>query len=174
MYHRHLMEMLKRHEGEVKNKAGRHVVYDDATGKPLKQGDKIKGHPTIGWGINIESLGIEDRHANDMLRCHVFEVFQELTKTFASFRQLSRTRQDVLVDMAFNMGVKRLKGFKNMWEAIDIAITCVKPDDQPVLAWGAVGMHMLDSTWHSQVGLRAEELADMMEKDSYVKEVVSA
>ncbi len=173
MYHRELKAMLKRHEGEVRNKAGRHVVYDDATGEPLKKGDKIKGHPTIGWGINVEALGIEDKHAELMLMDHVFELYKQLSQTFPSFRKLSRTRQDVITDMAFNMGIKRLKGFKNMWASINDALVSTDEHERAGI-WNEVKAHMLDSTWHSQVPFRAEELATMMERDAYVKESVTA
>jgi len=37
-------KQLTRHEGL------RLAVYDDATGKPLEQGDTIVGHPTVGVG----------------------------------------------------------------------------------------------------------------------------
>lgn len=37
-------------EGVCMNEQGMHVVYDDATGKPLKPGEKAKGTATIGFG----------------------------------------------------------------------------------------------------------------------------
>ncbi len=168
MYHRQLKEMLKRHEGTVKNKAGRHVVYDDKTGCSLKKGDKIHGHPTIGWGINLEGLGIDDKQAEVLLMEQIFVVYKECTMAFPTFRRLSRVRQDVIASMAFNMGVKGLKAFKNMWASIAVALVL---DNEAARAeeFKHVARHMLDSKWHSDVGTRAEELAEMMEKDEYVK-----
>ena len=36
-----VIEQLKRHEGL------RLCVYDDATGREIKQGSRVQGHPTI-------------------------------------------------------------------------------------------------------------------------------
>jgi len=43
------------------------VVYDDATGRPLKQGDTLKGHPTIGYGRNLAGNGISEAEAHALL-----------------------------------------------------------------------------------------------------------
>jgi lysozyme len=43
------------------------VVYDDATGKPLRKGMTLEGHPTIGYGRALDVNGISVRMANAML-----------------------------------------------------------------------------------------------------------
>ncbi len=40
-------------EGVRVNEQGLHVVYDDATGLPIKPGQKAKGKPTIGFGSTV-------------------------------------------------------------------------------------------------------------------------
>lgn len=40
-------------EGVRVNEQGLHVVYDDATGLPLRPGQKAKGKPTIGFGSTV-------------------------------------------------------------------------------------------------------------------------
>ena len=45
-----LIQLIKRHEGEVKNIRGRHVLYDDKNGKAVTIGGSLKGLPTVGFG----------------------------------------------------------------------------------------------------------------------------
>ena len=54
-------------DGEGAVKVGHaHVVYDDATGKPIRAGDTLIGHPTLGFGRNLSGKGIEDDEAEVM------------------------------------------------------------------------------------------------------------
>jgi lysozyme len=41
----------------IKHEDLRLFAYDDATGKPLKPGDTLKGHVSIGIGRNLEGYG---------------------------------------------------------------------------------------------------------------------
>ena len=66
------------------------------------------------------------------------------------FDGLDEVRKKVLVDMAFNMGMKTLKTFKN-------TLKMVANGDYDGASKG-----MLQSKWAKQVGKRAERLAHMM------------
>jgi lysozyme len=66
------------------------------------------------------------------------------------WRQLDDVRQDVLAEMAFNLGVEGLMGFTRMLKALG-------DDDYP-----AASAAMLLSKWANQVGDRATRLAAMM------------
>ena len=66
----------------VRMENGMHVVYDDATGKPIKPGDKISGNPTIGFGSTILKDGksvtrntkpITTEEAYELARHHIEE-----------------------------------------------------------------------------------------------------
>ena len=48
-----LIANLIANEGVRVNENGMHVVYDDATGQPLKPGQKPRGRPTIGFGSTV-------------------------------------------------------------------------------------------------------------------------
>lgn len=52
-----LIPMLRAEEGL------RLTVYDDATGKPIKPGTLVKGHPTIGIGRALDVNGITEAEA---------------------------------------------------------------------------------------------------------------
>jgi lysozyme len=84
----------------------------------------------------------------------VIIVENELDKAFPWWRDMSEIRQRVLADMAFNMGVPRLKGFKN-------ALAAMKEGN-----YAEAADEMMDSIWAKQVGTRAARLAHMMEHDT--------
>jgi len=64
--------------------------------------------------------------------------------------ELTQTRKDVLTEMAFNLGIPRLNGFKKMWKAIENGDYETAADEQ------------LDSKWARQVGVRAMRLSKRM------------
>ena len=129
------------------------------------------GIDTIGIGRNLEDRGISKQELDDMdipTIEHIYEygitetdavylatndvqiVEEELLKAHPCVAELDAVRQLVLVDMAFNMGVPRLRKFKKMWAA-------VHAKDFPTAA-----KEMLDSRWANQVKSRSVKLANMM------------
>lgn len=111
------------------------------------------GYITVGVGRNLEDRGLSDAEIEFLLDNDVVIVENELDKAFPWWRDMSEIRQRVLADMAFNMGVPRLKGFKN-------ALAAMKDGD-----YADAATEMLDSIWAKQVGTRAARLAHMMEHD---------
>jgi lysozyme len=71
-------------------------------------------------------------------------------RTLPWWRNLSPVRQRVLVNMAFNLGMVGLLTFKNTLGAMQNG------------SYAAAAAGMLSSKWATQVGVRAERLADMM------------
>lgn len=64
--------------------------------------------------------------------------------------KLDSVRRAVIIDMLFNLGLPRLRGFKKMFSAIKIG------------NFERTAEEMLDSKWARQVGYRAKKLSDMM------------
>lgn len=126
------------------------VVYDDATGKPLKPGDTIKGKPSIGIGRNLVDKGITKPEALMLCGGDIDEVEGNLDRYLPWWRQLSPNRQIVVASMCFNMGINKLQGFVN-------TLRMMKQGDYAGAAEG-----MLSSLWSKQVGERAQRLAKMM------------
>lgn len=124
-----LVDDLIRHEGL------RLTVYDDATGKPIGQGDTLQGHPTIGIGRNLAGKGITEKEAKELLYNDI-EYFYKKLRKIHTFNTLDELRQRVILNMAFNMGVERLKRFKRMWAALG------RSD------YNEAAFEMLDSKWH--------------------------
>ena len=118
-------------------------------GLRLKPYKDTEGVLTIGYGHNLEE-GISKDTARYILEEDIFNHALELKEAFPVIMELSTVRRDVLINMAFNLGVSRLRKFKKMWEALYIEKYSVAADE------------MLDSKWARQVGNRAVELADRM------------
>ena len=115
------------------------------------------GKLTIGVGRNIEDLGITEQEAMMLLDNDIERVRHELQSNFSWFSGLTEARKNVLIDMCFNLGISRLKGFKNALAAMESG------------SWDVAAKEMLSSRWADQVGQRATRLADAMENDSLVE-----
>jgi len=141
-----LINLISDHEG-VKLK-----VYDDYTGKELKAGDVLVGHPTIGIGRNVakDGLGISQEEAEFMLMNDIDRVKEEI-KNFP-IEHLNEVRTAIIIDMAFNMGITRFN--PTMWKKTFQAI--VNED------WQKATTEMLDSNWARQTKRRSAKLSQMM------------
>jgi len=128
-----LRNQLIRHEGL------RLHPYRDSVGKL-----------TIGVGRNLDDRGISEEEALRMLDRDILEAAEDLGRAFPIVESLDERRYEVLVNMCFNLGVRRLKGFRRMWGYIEVANFEMAADE------------MLDSRWARQVGSRAAELAGIM------------
>lgn len=106
---------------------------------------------TIGVGRNLDDTGITRDEAMMLLRHDIDRVTQQLDARLPWWRGISAARQNVLISMAFNLGVDGLLGFTRM-------LSYLQDGDYP-----AAAEEMLSSKWATQVGNRAVELADMME-----------
>ena len=134
------------------------------------------GIDTIGIGRNLEDrgitkeeldwmdipnmdavyeYGITEADAMHLAKNDVQIVEEELVRAHPCVDKLDAVRQLVLVDMAFNMGVPRLRKFKNMWAAIH-------NEDFTTAA-----KEMLDSRWANQVKSRSTKLANAMHNGEF-------
>ena len=104
---------------------------------------------TIGYGRNLDDVGITREEADYMLANDIEKVERELD-TIDEYVALDRIRQTVIANMTVNMGFRGVMQFKRMWAAIS------RKD------YAAAAREMLDSKWRRQVGNRATELADIM------------
>ena len=109
-----------------------------------------RGLLTIGVGRNIEQRGISREEAMYLLDNDIRDHTDELLGRFPVVATLDPARRDVLINMAFNMGIPALSGFKRMWAAIQSG------------DYRKASVEMLDSQWALQVGDRAIELANVM------------
>lgn len=144
---RELVQDLIRHEGLVLK------VYDDATGKEVKTGDTVQGKLTIGIGRNLQDNGISEEEAKMMLYHDIDKFYKQVKadkRIRHTFNNLDNTRQRVIMNMVFNMGLDGVLSFKKMVQALEVK------------DYNEAAFQMLDSKWAKQVGKRAEELAQLM------------
>jgi lysozyme len=128
-----LHAQLRRHEGwKLK-------PYRDTTGKL-----------TIGCGRNLDDVGLSDDEVQLLLDHDITRVWQECVANIEGFGALDDVRQHVLLDMCFNLGLSRLLHFVKLLAAV------ARRD------FDDAAREMLDSRWATQVGDRAQTLAQMM------------
>lgn len=96
----------------------RALVYDDATGLPVTSGATLQGNPSLGYGMNLASTPLPRDLAGKWMEEVLASRVAELIRGFPVVLTLSVPRQIVLGNMAFNLGVPRLSGFRKMWTAI--------------------------------------------------------
>ena len=106
---------------------------------------------TIGYGRNLDDVGIRESEADFMLANDIQKVEREVTLRLPWTVGLDEARRAVFVNMAFNMGIAGLLGFKN-------TLAAASRGD-----WPAVAAGMRASKWATQVKGRAERLAQQIE-----------
>lgn len=145
-----LTAQLKRHEGF------RSRPYRDTA-----------GHWTIGYGRNLDTVGIRAceremcggregisrvtrEQADVMLHNDIQAALSELTSRFPWVANLDAARQDAFINLAFNMGVRKLAGFKKTLAAAE------RGD------WDESARELLASRYARQVGDRANEISEQL------------
>lgn len=128
-----LAESIRQHEG------WRDKAYQDS-----------EGVWTIGYGTNLQELKIDKQQGEQWLELQIQEATLGAGR-FPEFALLNAVREDVFIEMVYNMGPKRVAGFRKMLAAIR--------DGE----WEEAAIEMLDSKWARQVGRRAWSLAKLME-----------
>lgn len=129
-------EQLIRHE-EYREK-----LYKDSVGKW-----------TIGVGHNIEDKGLHPEVIDLQLDIDIYEASDDCKTLYGViYTEMRYNRQRVLINMMFNLGYNKLKGFKKFKRALELGDYDTAADE------------MLDSKWATQVGSRATELAEQMRK----------
>ena len=129
-----LKDMLKKHEGF------RSRPYRCTAGKL-----------TIGYGRNLDDVGISMEEAEYLLDHDIAKAEASLYAALPWTKDLDQDRKDVLINMTFNMGIATLLEFKNTLSLIQSG------------RYEEAAKNMMLSKWAMQVGSRAVELARIME-----------
>ena len=141
-----LIEMLKRHEGEVVTN-GRHLIYKCSA-----------GYWTLGIGRNVDvngGLGLSDDEVDYLLENDIARVIKELSLEYSWFSDLDQTRKDAMIDISFNLGATKLRKFILALDAME------KAD------YTTASKEFLDSDWSRTVKGRSIELASMIATGEY-------
>lgn len=108
------------------------------------------GKITIGVGRNLDDVGLSPDEIAYLFENDLRRVELELHRAFPWVTSLDPVRYAVMVDMLFNLGVSRLKGFRKFLAAME------RKD------WKTASVEMMDSLWARQVKTRATRLRDMV------------
>lgn len=108
------------------------------------------GANTIGFGRNLDALGISEEEAEHMLRNDVARVEHELDKAYPWWVKCPGSVRQAMTNMVFNLGIKRFGSFKRM-------LACLQAGD-----YRGASVNALDSKWADQVGDRAVRIANQI------------
>lgn len=112
---------------------------------------------TVGVGRNLDSdggIGLSEDEIDYLLENDIWRCMKEVA-FFPWFSEINEVRQDAMINMCFNLGISRLRGFKN-------ALASMEEHDYEMAA-----NHFLDSRWAQQVGNRAVEVTEMIRTGQY-------
>lgn len=122
-------------------------------GEVLSEYKDHLGYSTIGVGRLIDKRkggGITKEESAYLLGNDVDKVIDQLNKRLSWWTKLDDARRGVLVNMAFQMGVDGLLGFKNTLALIQAG------------RYTEAASGMLNSLWAKQTPQRAKRMADQM------------
>lgn len=115
------------------------------------------GKLTIGVGRNLEDVGISEQEALVLLDNDITRLLVD-TNLRPILDLLDDVRQEVILNMAFNIGVNGLLKFKNMLVALALK------------DYGRAADEMINSRWFNQVGSRAVRLVSAMRTGTFKQE----
>lgn len=147
----YMLAQLERHEGL------RLAAYLDTLGiLTIGIGHNCRAHPVHG----VAKVGdkITPEQARKLFEKDVAKFEEGLRLALPWTWELVKTsppRYAVLVNMAFNMGLRGLLEFKNTLSFVEAK------------QFRLAASHMLQSKWARQVGARAKELAKQMEEGQW-------
>jgi len=121
-------------------------VHEGFRAKPYRCSE---GFLTIGYGLNLDA-GITREEAEMILEHRVGILQEVLAVRLHWWRRLTQSRQDVLTNMAYNLGLDGLMKFK-------VTLEMIGRED-----YAEASKQMLKSKWAKQVGGRAIWLSNKM------------
>jgi lysozyme len=113
-----------------------------------------RGVLTVGVGRNLQ-VGLSKDEALFLMRNDISRCRKELA-SYLFFKHLDPVRQDVLIELCFNLGLAGLLKFKKMLDAIQSK------------SYSIAANELLDSLWAKQVGqTRSKNLANRLKTGQY-------
>ena len=130
---KNLIKNFKESEGFVEH------VYNDSL-----------GIPTIGFGFAIKDLILDEDIAEQILMDKLDHLGKRIDKNFPWLETAPEEVRNVLIEMAYQMGVSGVCKFKR-------ALKYMEHHN-----WARASEEMLDSKWHRQTPNRAKELSEII------------
>ena len=108
------------------------------------------GKNTIGYGRNVDDVGVSTVEAEYMLQNDINACLDDLEKK-TYWDELTDLQQAGLVNLRFNLGMSRFNQFRKMEAAL------VTGD------YAEAALQVMDSAYGNQVGKRADDVASMLQ-----------
>ena len=122
------------------------------------------GKLSIGFGRNLDDVGISQHEAEAMLTADVTIAYTE-AQSFEWFAGLNGPRRAAIVNMIYNLGIPRFKKFTNTLMYMEQG-DYIGAANEILEGTGAGGR----SRWYVQVGKRAEEVSEMLKTGKWPEE----
>lgn len=136
----------------MKDELTRQLKADEGV-KPCVYKDHL-GYATIGVGRLIDDrktgAGLRPIEIDFLLQNDIDDRTEQLTKRLPWFQNLDEVRQGALLNMAFQLGVDGLLGFKNTLKMVEDG------------RYSEAADNMLQSKWAQQTPARAKRMAEQM------------
>ena len=118
----------------------------------LHEGFKSKPYPDPIHGWDVPTFGhgltyITEAESEVIVRNRVEVIRDQLLRRKLVFKSLTQDRQNALIEMAYQIGINGLMGFKKMWRAIEL------------MDFETAYKEALDSRWAEQTPSRAKSVA---------------
>jgi len=104
----------------------------------------------LGKPVQMDDPDISPQNARQLLRMDLYGALVDAQALFSRFDEMDSVRQEVLANMAYNMGRSGLGRFKRMIAAAE------------KLDYDLMSVEMQDSRWFNQTGKRAVRLVEQM------------
>lgn len=152
---KNLVEDIKQNEGFmskpyidilVKKNPESYGISKEELATIEKHLDKLK--LTFGYGFTY----IEEDESEVVAQMKLKKIIKEFESKEPFLNKLPLAKQEILIEMSYQMGVNGVLKFKKMWLAL-------KSED-----YTEASKQMLDSRWAVQTPNRAKKLAEMMKR----------
>ena len=113
-----------------------------------------EGYLTVGYGTNLDTRGISEDEAEELLLNDMCRVEQSLER-HGLLVGLNGARCAVLINMGYQLGINGLLKFEKTLNAVEAG------------QFELAAKEMIDSRWAEQTPSRAKELAEQMRTGEY-------
>ena len=120
------------------------VKHEGFRSKPYP--DPIKGWDVPTFGHGLTHIAVDE--SRRLVENRVSEIMHQLDMRLPFYRELPNAAQDVLIEMAYQLGIAGLLKFKDTLKALSAG------------KYRTASAEMLDSIWASQTPRRAKTLSD--------------
>jgi len=111
------------------------------------------GKLTIGYGFNLEDVGLSEGEAEVLLEYRLQKIEEKMFHHHYWYRYLNEDRRAVIDSMVYQLGYEGFTKFKKLINALE--------DED----YAEAAIQMLDSLWAKQTPERALRASEIMKQD---------